>query len=258
LTSYRIKEKLVRVVEAKGNSIMEVTYFRPQRDGPEAAIQEAVATRLTALLPPNDRPVWTAGSLPIGAGMPDLVAVSYEPEVIALANAEMGSAEVLAYLRAVNRAKLDTIVDRIARPRTTILRCLEGLLEVEAVHEGSDTFELTPVWRAILPEILTVEAKVKNWRDAIGQAARNRIFAHRSFVALPERLATRIRREPVLSHLGIGLLAVGEAGSVQLMKRARRTQPKVWTYYYKLASFAAAAQTSIKDKKEGNAVHCPN
>ena len=219
---------------------MNVTYFRPQRPGPETLIEKAVAESIRDLLPLDEHQLWVAGSLPIGAGLPDLIVVSYNPEVVALANVEMGSAEILAYLRVVTRARLHTIVERVARPRTTIVRCLDSLLEVKAVVYGADVFSLNPVWRSILPEIMTVEVKVKNWRDAVAQAARNKVFAHRSFVALPHRLAARVRTEPIFRRLGIGVLAANEAGEVRLARRARREQPKVWTYYYKLASFAAA------------------
>jgi len=64
---------------------MDVTYFRPRRPGPESAIENAEASRIPQLFPTLKFPSWTAGSLPIGAGMPDLVVVACEPEVFALA-----------------------------------------------------------------------------------------------------------------------------------------------------------------------------
>lgn len=219
---------------------MEVTYFRPQRTGPETQIENAVINQIMDFFPTGDRPIWTAGSLPIGAGMPDLVVVSCEPEVFALVHVEMPSTEILAYLRAVRHARLKTIAERVGQPREIIVRCLDNLVEVEAVTVGSKTFSLHPTWREILPEIVTIEAKVKNWRDAIAQAARNRVFAHRSFVALPQHLAKRVRSEPIFKRLGIGLLSVSDCCDVRVLRRPRRCQPRVWTYYYKLASIAAS------------------
>lgn len=220
---------------------MDVTYFRPQRPGPETELENAVAGRIGDLFPLGDRPTWTAGSLPIGAGMPDLVVVSCQPEVFALANVEMPSAEILAYLRAVNRARLNTIAERVTQPRRVIVRCLEDLVEVEAVSESLGTFSMNDAWRDILPEIVTIEAKVKNWRDAVTQAARNRVFAHRSFVALPARVASRVRSEPVFQQLGLGLLSVGDEFQVRISRRGRRHRPRVWTYYYRLAAILAAS-----------------
>lgn len=218
---------------------MDVQYFRARKPGPEIVIENAVARRVPDLVQNNEHPLWTAGSLSIGAGAPDLVVVSCDPQVIALAHIEMPTAHVLAYLRAVGRARLETISSRTGRPQELILRCLHGLVEVDAVSTNEDTFSLSPHWREILPEIITVEAKVSNWRKAVEQASRNRIFSHKSFVALPDRVAQRIRSEKVFSQLGIGLLSVDANHDVTVVRRARRHQPRVWTYYYQLASLVA-------------------
>jgi hypothetical protein len=91
----------------------------------------------------------------------------------------------------------------------------------------------------VLPEILTIEVKVADWRRALSQAARNCIFSHRSFVALPEKIASRIRSETLFRELGIGLLSIDASRDVRVLRRARRVTPRAWTYYYSLASLAA-------------------
>ncbi len=53
-----------------------------------------------------------------------------------------------------------------------------------------------------IPHFFTSEA------NTFGQAVRNRIFSHRSFTALPDIIAERIRLELSLRKLGIGLLSV--------------------------------------------------
>jgi hypothetical protein len=219
---------------------MDVTYFRPRRPGPEVVIENAVAQRIPELFPNETYPLWTAGSVPIGAGMPDLVVVACEPQVFALTKVEIPTAHILAYLRAVGRARLETIASRMRRPTEVIVRCLNGLVEVEAVSSHSATFSLVPTWRDILPEIVTIEAKVSNWQKAVEQANRNRIFAHSSFVALPERVAHRVKSEEIFRKLGIGLLSVNEHHEVEMVRRARRNHPRVWAYYYYLAALVAS------------------
>ena len=130
--------------------------------------------------------------------------------MFALANVELEGAEILAYLRAVGKARLDTIAERMGGSPGILSRRLYNLVEAEAVVSSSNTFSLTPVWRQILPEIVTIEIKVANWQRAIGQVARNRIFAHMSFVALPERVSQRVRTEPIFRTLGIGLISVAD------------------------------------------------
>jgi hypothetical protein len=221
---------------------MDVQYFRPRRPGPEVQLENVVAERIPDLFGGGAHPMWTAGSVPIGAGRPDLVVVSYRPEVLALADLEMPNAHVLAYLRAAGSARLGTLTDRMRRPRQTLIRCVNGLVELDIVSRDAEILSLSPQWREILPEVVTIEVKVTDWRRAVDQAARNCIFAHRSFVAVPEAVAERVRREPVFARLGIGVLSVTDDNDVCVRRRGRRHRPSVWAYYYRLASLVAIHQ----------------
>jgi len=215
---------------------MQVTYFRPRKPGPESRLEDAVANRIPQLFPDT---CWTAGSLPLGAGIPDLVIVRCEPKVYALANVPLLNAQILAYLRAVACARVDTIANRIGCREHIIIRNLENLVQVQAVLSEANAYRLAPEWRDILPEIVTVEVKVANWRRAVDQASRNSIFAHRSFVALPQQTAIRVRREDMFQQTGVGLLGVDDDNEVQMIRRPVRRQPRVWIYYYQVALFAA-------------------
>ncbi len=222
----------------------EINHFRPRRDGPERLMQDQIASRIPDLFSAPYPDVWAGASLPIGAGLPDLVISSFHRQVLALASVELTDAEVLAYLRAVGRAKLDTIAQRMSASKRSVERTLSALVEAQAVTTREDLFILSPLWRDILPEIMTIEVKVSNWQKAVEQASRNRIFAHRSFVALPDRVAERVREEELVGKLGLGVLAVSDAGDVRLLRKARRTQPLVWVYYYKLAAMLAKSFTN--------------
>jgi hypothetical protein len=98
---------------------------------------------------------------------------------------------------------------------------------------------MLPAWRQILPEVVTIEAKVADWQSALQQAIRNRIFGHRSFVALPDSVAKRMDAEPGFSKHGVGILAVGDNGEVHVHREARKSNPNVWSYYFHLAAIAA-------------------
>lgn len=215
---------------------MQITYFRRRRPGPESRLEDAVADRIPALFPET---CWAGGSVPVGAGVPDLVIVRCEPRVFALANVPVPNAQILAYLRAVGCARASTIANRIGQPEPVIIRCLHGLVEVQAVAAEANAYRLSPEWREILPEIATVEVKVANWRKAVEQASRNRIFAHKSFVAFPQKTAERVSREEAFQKTGIGLLGISDDNEVQVIRRPVRRSPRVWSYYYQLAYFAA-------------------
>jgi len=156
-----------------------------------------------------------------------------------LAHVDISHSEILAYLRVVGRARLETIAERLKIPEKAAQKQLEALLDARALSVSDEVFVMPPLWRQILPEIVTIEVKVSDWRRAVEQAARNRIFAHRSYVALPQRTAERVRTEPLFGQLGLGLVGVTEEKAVQILRKPRRRQPVVWTYYYKLASVLA-------------------
>lgn len=114
---------------------MDVTYFRPRREGPELAIEDVVAKHGPEMLLSSEDQSWTAGSLPIGAGMPDLTFVSFDPNLaVALNGGHTLTADVLAYLHAVRGARLETIARRTKRPVKIIERILEEL-EVASLVE---------------------------------------------------------------------------------------------------------------------------
>jgi DNA-binding Lrp family transcriptional regulator len=171
-----------------------------------------------------------------------LVVVTYNPQVFALANIELSDAQILAYLRAVGKARLETIAQRMGTSPKKLSDRLTCLVEASAIETSSNTFSLSPPWRQILPEIITIEVKVSKWQRAIEQAARNRIFAHLSFVALPEKIAQRVRTHASLGSLGIGLISVSGDGAAAVIRKPRRTHPTVWTYYYQLASLLARSR----------------
>jgi hypothetical protein len=227
--------------------------FRPLRAGPEATLQRAVEGRLLSLFPQENRLLWTAGSVPLGAGRPDIVLTACEPQILALTDVDITSRAMLAYLRAVGRARSETISARLGKSLKAVERTLSSLVEADIIIVDRGSYTLSEEWRAVLPEIITIEVKVGDWRRAVTQAARNRIFAHRSFVALPAQVAKRVKSEAIFRELGIGLLMIESDGDVRVVRRARRAMPKVWSYYYSLAFMAAEHLSG-----EGRAVHRPN
>jgi hypothetical protein len=204
----------------------DVHFFRPRVDGPEVQIEDAVVSRLTDIFERNDWPLWVGGSVPIGAGFPDIVSAWYDPQVVSLADFQTADGHILA-----TRLQFPS---RMLEPR---MKQLEASAVINRATDNA--FSITASWRQILPEVVTVEAKVSDWRAALQQANRNRIFAHRSFVAFPEDLAERVRRSPGFLRHGVGILAVSNSGEVWVSRPARRNRLVVWNYYFHLAALAA-------------------
>lgn len=215
---------------------LPVTFFRPRRDGPETRIEDCVIEHLPALFG-SAHPAWMAGSVPLGAGMPDLIVAAYQPLVAGLSGSGAVESNILAYLRVVGRAKPNTIAARLRLAPNAAERRIRALLEADALTAASGgSVALTPTCRDILPAVTAIEVKVANWQRALGQALRNGIFAHRSFIAVPDAVAARALRTQALRQSGIGVIAVDSRGSAEIVKQAVSRQPRVWTYYYRLAA----------------------
>lgn len=84
--------------------------------------------------------------------------------------------------------------------------------------------ELAATWAYRLPvvEVVTIEAKLSQWRRCIAQAQRHTTFADRSFVALPDMVARRAAEHGgLLSSGGVGLLEVdSRTGNVRVLVEA--------------------------------------
>ena len=137
-----------------------VTYFRARIDGPELVIEDAVAHSVKKLFQTDSLRLWTGGSIPLGAGHPDLVVVAMKPNIAALAYVEMANVEILAYLRAVGRAGVSKISQRTGLSAKATERSLDSLSEIDAVDSHRGIYAIDPGYRDVLPEIVTIEAKV--------------------------------------------------------------------------------------------------
>jgi hypothetical protein len=217
----------------------EMIQYGSLKQGPEAPLQHAVEVQLLDLFPQQDRLVWRAGSAPVGAGKPDIILAGCAPEVVALDHKDARARALLAYLRIARKAKLATMSTRLGYDTNSVRKSIEGLVESKIVLSENDSFKLSEPWKSVLPEIITIEAKVGDWRRALNQAVRNQLFAHRSFVALPSSVALRARDDEMFKRYGIGILSVEKCDSVRVLRHARRATPRIWLYYYLIASLAA-------------------
>lgn len=218
---------------------MTVTYFRQRRKGPETAIEDAVAAAACELFSGEHAGFWIAGSPTLGAGMPDLAVVVFRGQPSELEALTGAGAQVLAYLRTVRRASADRIAARLCVDEASVQVTLGDLTDRKIVGCVAGSYRLEAAWRQPLREVVSVEVKVNDWRRAVAQAGRNRVFSNRSFIALPEAVALRVRREREFRLLGIGIIGVSDDGAARIVRPARRQTPSVWAYHYELVGLAA-------------------
>ena len=216
-------------------TLNEIRYFRPRRLGPELAIEDAVVSQLDELFPCENYEQWKASSLTIGAGEPDIIVAACDPDVFALTDLDASSStRILAYLRTVRCAGSEMVSARINIDHSQVDETLRELVDAKAVGKINNAFQLSPKWKNILPDIVSIEAKVSKWKSAVRQAVRNTIFSHRSYIALPSVIALRIQDQPIIRMHGIGIISVSD-DHASCIRQPIAKSPKIWRYYYQLA-----------------------
>jgi hypothetical protein len=88
-----------------------------------------------------------------------------------------------------------------------------------------DYFQKRNGWAPLHQDIVAVELKLQRVSEALSQAASNRAFASKSYVALPAALALRLaqsRRADLFGQRGIGLLAVWQHKCQELIRPSHK------------------------------------
>lgn len=223
-----------------------ITYIRPRRPGPEQKIENTTVLNMSKLLKSECNLLWIGGSVPLGAGMPDIIAAIFKPQLLNLARALNPNISILSYLRTTGIAKKETIAKKLLLSSGAIESQLEVYQEIGAIQKINDTYCMQNSWKNLFPEIVSVEAKVSNWKSAANQAIRNKLFSHYSYVAFPTKVANRVKAENLFKDNGIGILGT-EGDNMVLIKNAKKSSSFIWEYYYKLAHYIAIYYSKGKD-----------
>jgi hypothetical protein len=233
--SHRTWNYLVWEIRSIFGKIMLVPSYATLRPGPEAGLVESLIGWSSEWARRQSDRAWVAASVPIGAGKPDLVLATFRSELTPLGKATAHHARLLAYLRGVRRASPSTISARLTMQLATVAATLQSLTDAGALIPAGESYELSLPWRQILPQITAVEAKVSDWKRAVCQASRNRVFAHQCFVALPLAVADRAAHDSLVREYQVGVLAIADDGSVRVVRPSPSRRPLTWFYYYYLA-----------------------
>ncbi|MHC4112462.1 MAG: hypothetical protein ACYSWZ_11940 [Planctomycetota bacterium] len=223
-----------------------ITYVRTGRSGPEQNIENTTVLNMAKLLKSHGNLLWIGGSVPLGAGIPDIIAAIFNPQLLNLARASKPNISILSYLRIIGLAKKDTIARKLLLSNGAIKSQLEVYQEIGAVQKINNAYCMHSSWKNLISETVSVEAKVSNWKRAANQAIRNKLFSHYSYVAFPTRVANRVKTENIFKDNGLGILSI-EGDTMVLIKNARKSCSFIWEYYYKLAYYIAIYYSKEKD-----------
>lgn len=93
--------------------------------------------------------------------------------------------------------------------------------------------------------LISIEAKLKDWKSGLYQALRYQFFSHQSFLALPEQVIHRVDKE-LLKSYNIGLISVSDI-DVKIIITPKVTAPTDLTSYYFLSeNFAKNFKSKLR------------
>ena len=172
----------------------------------------------------NSDNIIAATEIPIGAGIVDIVAGQ-------IINAKSQTYELLdgmesymiSLLHYKQRLSLFTISRKANLSPDKTLAILQQLVDKGYIQTTNNCYLRV---RLPIDRVIAIEGKLKNWKKALQQANRNRLFATQSFVALEARYARpALQNLDLFKHYQVGLVIVSSEGNLQIVYRPRLTKP---------------------------------
>ncbi len=169
---------------------------------------------LTAVLLEPFSVTFSRREVPLGRCIPDLIYVrlaEVPPARILPRHTSYRHSHILWLLKQHRQLRLDTLAalsyDAVERMRPLVA----DLIKAGSVIEADSHLRLAPVLASMACEVVAVEAKMKDWRQALVQAEGYQEFADRVFVAMdPAGIPTAPEIIQIFRERTIGLCSIGQ------------------------------------------------
>jgi len=178
---------------------------RKCKKGPEAdLIKSFISTIDISLITQNNRcDLLVLKETRISANYPDLVLILLNRSKLDYWNEKRlllkkNDIKILHHLYLSNKKRsIDDLVFELGFNERDLNKILRRLYNAEMILEAGDCFTIKNIDQLFfISDIISIEAKIKNWKDAFRQAELNYLFSSESYVLLPEK----ILNDKVISH----------------------------------------------------------
>ncbi|MBK9564454.1 MAG: hypothetical protein IPO37_04485 [Saprospiraceae bacterium] len=120
----------------------------------------------------------------------------------------------------------------------TRLKNLLALLEMnDFIGYDGEIIIRNRKYKAHTQNLLSVEAKLNDWKSGFYQALRYKFFSHQSYLAYPEKNIHRVDLDLLKEH-NIGLISVGD-DKIRFISKPKIEKPKDITSYFFLSELFA-------------------
>lgn len=137
-------------------------------------------------------------------------------------------AMVFSYLKNYQLLTLSNIQKNIGLSGSSLQRTLAKLVKVNLIEKYENKYQRKEKFEFPKTIISGYEAKLTNFNKAFYQAKNNQSYVDYSYLVFPEKVASRIciNNKDLLERNGIGLIAVSEKNSIQLIKAKKNKKLK--------------------------------
>lgn len=114
---------------------------------------------------------------------------------------------------------------------------------------NSDIYEISKYKNSPISKIVSIEAKLSNWKRALDQAYRYKEFSHQSWVLLDHsKIGGALKNIDRFKKAGVGLASFSTTGNLYLLATPKWENPKSNEKYWSASVVLAKAKlSSIKD-----------
>lgn len=174
----------------------------------------------------------------LGYGIADLVISKLRAQMNSFNLGEVLSHnDIIVYDIVDSYGKVDfkTIAIKSGCGKYVLNKVLKKLITMQLVKEVDSYFSILKKYQPVTGEVIAIEAKLKNWKQAIEQARRYFWFANYTYVALDaQHAAPAVKNIQTFMDTNVGLVLIDDNSNVKILFQPEKSEPKSISMSYRL------------------------
>lgn len=164
-----------------------------------------------------------ANEIRMGIGIPDILICKKDIDDIVIIT-DYYELDLYYFLIKTRIRRIESIKNRYIYSKEHITKYINKLEKQNIIEVYEDKVYIkNRIDKKVLGNIIAIEAKLKDWKNALIQAERYLSFSEYSYVALPKCEVSKVDRKEFYK-VGIGLLGVDDKGVFEVIKPKRSSK----------------------------------
>ena len=143
------------------------------------------------------------------------------------------------HIDALNKKLPFDFLERTSMQKQKRVALLRALLELMYLEKTQNFYFVKKIFKTPVKDIISIEAKIKDWRKGVYQAQRYKYFSNKSFLAISNDYVHRVDQQK-LKQKNIGLISVSH-GDIEFIHMPPSEEPANKASFNYLATCLFAA-----------------